>query len=100
MVPGLEKLTLTFRMLPSELHLHMHLCLKLTCKLNMHLHLHLVGLLSWVEGVFFAVRMNCLSCVVLWRPEALDRKVLIPPETWDLLFCCEPNDRQIDRRME
>ena len=24
----------------------------------------------------------------------------IPPETWDGLVLCEPNDRQIDRRME
>jgi len=24
-------------------------------------------------------------CVVLWRPEALDRKVLLPPETWNWL---------------
>ena len=24
-----------------------------------------------------------MSCVVLWRPEALDCRALIPPETWN-----------------
>ena len=32
-------------------------------------------------GGVFLVRME-LPCVVLWRPEALDCRVLIPPETW------------------
>ena len=44
--------------------------------------LKLTDLMFCLTRSTFVVRMNC-SFVVLWRPEALDCRVLIPPEAWN-----------------
>lgn len=63
--------------------MHGHMAILMIIMLITHATMAIVFGFVWLGGIVLARILDDMPCVVLWRPDAIDCRVLIPPETWN-----------------